>query len=410
MIPYILSLVIFLFAFFDQWAVFWKRLMTPVWLWFALGASIIMLVIGIGIGKHGIARGAFVDTRNKVSLSRLQILLWTILIFSAIGTIGLTRTFTPKYKQVDKVEYKYYSQMLTEDEEAGTTNAQICFPEQYLKEHPQDENMGDGQADAAAAEAPPAMVTVAEDCRDTWGINLPGELLAVLGISTLSVTGSLIIKNDKAGKKEDLTDLENKLKAQDDDLKIKTKALTDVVGEFSKAVGRKNELENKLKGLGDGEELSADEKQELTVLGDVKTGGSLKEYKTKIASAQAEVDSAQDAYNETKNTLDKKKQQNSIIVTNNNAGDSKWSDIFDGEETSNVNYIDIGKVQMFILTVVLILGYASSIHDMILIKFSVFSNPLGLTLPKITSGMTTLLAISHAGYLGLKYSEKTKTE
>jgi len=73
------------------------------------------------------------------------------------------------------------------------------------------------------------------------------------------------------------------------------------------------------------------------------------------------------------------------------------ADLFRGEETSNCNVLDLAKVQMFFFTLVLVLAYA-------VLLGSLFANTTGpiKALPDIDSSMTTLLGISHAGYLTSK--------
>ncbi|MGZ8782441.1 MAG: hypothetical protein ACXWZB_02975 [Gaiellaceae bacterium] len=79
------------------------------------------------------------------------------------------------------------------------------------------------------------------------------------------------------------------------------------------------------------------------------------------------------------------------------AADSHFSDLFRGEEVTDHDHLDLGKVQMFLFTVVVILGYGLALGDM-------FDRTTGafLTLPAVDEAVVTLLAISHAGYLTKK--------
>jgi hypothetical protein len=49
--------------------------------------SIVLMLIGSGIKGH--ALGILIDPRNKLSLSRLQVVLWTLLIVSAFSALAL---------------------------------------------------------------------------------------------------------------------------------------------------------------------------------------------------------------------------------------------------------------------------------------------------------------------------------
>jgi hypothetical protein len=72
--------------------------------------------------------------------------------------------------------------------------------------------------------------------------------------------------------------------------------------------------------------------------------------------------------------------------------------MFRGETDSSQNFSEIGKVQMFIFTLIVALAYAFALGD-----------DLGNTdltvierMPELTAGMLTLLGISQAGYIANK--------
>ena len=77
--------------------------------------------------------------------------------------------------------------------------------------------------------------------------------------------------------------------------------------------------------------------------------------------------------------------------------ESRFSDLFRGEEEADQDHLDLGKVQMFLFTVVLILGYGLAVGDMLDESTAPFT-----ALPALDEGVVTLLAISHAGYLTRK--------
>ena len=77
--------------------------------------------------------------------------------------------------------------------------------------------------------------------------------------------------------------------------------------------------------------------------------------------------------------------------------ESRLSDLFRGEEVGDRDHLDLGKVQMFLFTVVLILGYGLAVGDMLDESTAPF-----VALPAVDEGVVTLLAISHAGYLSRK--------
>lgn len=62
------------------------RSLTPLGTWWQLMAIIALAILVIGHGITGVWRGAFIDERNVISLSRFQMLAWTVLILSAFMT------------------------------------------------------------------------------------------------------------------------------------------------------------------------------------------------------------------------------------------------------------------------------------------------------------------------------------
>ncbi len=59
------------------------------WAWLATMASLSAFTLVAGHAIMGDWRGAFIDTRNKISLSRLQAFAWMALILSAVFTAGM---------------------------------------------------------------------------------------------------------------------------------------------------------------------------------------------------------------------------------------------------------------------------------------------------------------------------------
>ncbi|MBA3869138.1 MAG: hypothetical protein H0X30_08290 [Anaerolineae bacterium] len=82
------------------------------------------------------------------------------------------------------------------------------------------------------------------------------------------------------------------------------------------------------------------------------------------------------------------------LVVNQAPETARWADMFQGSEIGNVGQLDLGKVQMFFFTLILVLAYASALSTL----FQQSTAPV-LALPVIDGGMLALLGISHAGYL-----------
>jgi hypothetical protein len=68
--------------------------------------------------------------------------------------------------------------------------------------------------------------------------------------------------------------------------------------------------------------------------------------------------------------------------------------MFTGDETANGSHLELGKIQMFFFTFVLVMAYAVALG-------SLFLNSSGKidSFPVFDAGMIALLGISHAGYL-----------
>lgn len=94
------------------------------------------------------------------------------------------------------------------------------------------------------------------------------------------------------------------------------------------------------------------------------------------------------------------------LYVNKSIADAEFSDIFKGEEIANSPQIDMAKVQMFFFTLVAALSYV-----VILFHQIVTEEPDALvSFPELPEGLIAILAISHAGYLGNKIVDHTKTE
>lgn len=75
---------------------------------------------------------------------------------------------------------------------------------------------------------------------------------------------------------------------------------------------------------------------------------------------------------------------------------ARFADLFRGDETGNATSLDLGKVQMFLFTIVIVLSYAFVLAK----DFPVLGTTANL--PPLDDGMIALLGISHAGYLSHK--------
>jgi hypothetical protein len=99
-----------------------------------------------------------------------------------------------------------------------------------------------------------------------------------------------------------------------------------------------------------------------------------------------------------------------VLACHGSPSDSRWSDLFRGEEVRNAAYLDIGRVQMFFFTLVLVLAYAYLVGGMLMERQHAGGGTLA-ALPELSQGMLALLGISHSAYLAgkaLPGSDKTE--
>lgn len=79
---------------------------------------------------------------------------------------------------------------------------------------------------------------------------------------------------------------------------------------------------------------------------------------------------------------------------------AQWADIFRGDEVGNASSPDLGKIQQFLITGLLLSYYAILLGNMCWYGLDK-THPLS-SLPGFDESMVWLLGISHAGYLGYK--------
>jgi len=83
-----------------------------------------------------------------------------------------------------------------------------------------------------------------------------------------------------------------------------------------------------------------------------------------------------------------------VVVMNNDPKDASWGDLLGGEDVGNYQTLDLGKVQMFLFTLIIVLVYAFALAE----SFAQARGPIR-SLPEVSGGMNMLLGISHSAYL-----------
>lgn len=92
-----------------------------------------------------------------------------------------------------------------------------------------------------------------------------------------------------------------------------------------------------------------------------------------------------------------------MILVNAKREHAKWTDLFRGEEAGNGATLDLGKIQMFFFTVVIVIVYAAALWDL----FGETRKAIR-AFPDVHESIIVLLGISHTGYLANKALPHTK--
>lgn len=99
--------------------------------------------------------------------------------------------------------------------------------------------------------------------------------------------------------------------------------------------------------------------------------------------------------------LHQRKKQGGKMAKNAKPTEARWRDIVTGEEVGTKDSVDIAKLQMVLVTIILVLAYG------IALGYALYTGHAKITtLPKVNDAFTILLAISHGGYLARKAAPK----
>ncbi len=107
-------------------------------------------------------------------------------------------------------------------------------------------------------------------------------------------------------------------------------------------------------------------------------------------------------YQETAAAVDTNRQ--GILYGNSNIADARFTDMFEGDELANVQFVDVAKLQMFFFTVVVAIAYGMQLYAMIAYGDLSVGD---VQMPELQEGLLALMGVSHAGYLGSKGVDRT---
>lgn len=350
----------------------------PVYRWYLMMGLIVIFMVLIGVSINSRLDGILIDWRNKISLARFQIAIWTVLVLATFLTIGFYRTTV----QLDAITFENYrNQIGYVDELIKVEIGEICD----VKTNNQGE-----------------VISIA-NCRqgNALDIYFPEDLLILMGISMASFAGASIIKGRKKTSSVSLT-------ISPDDIMVKkaelsrAKLIRNVANEDLDQLAQ---AENEAKQKYDEAKESGDTQAEADTLSLLETATNKKEEAVIIFNAAK--NKVDDIHAELITLMEEQEDYEGLIHKNSSPSEARWSDLFVKEE-KNHQTVDFGKVQMFIFTIAIVFAYTVLIYQL-LTNFEILNNPLGVALPMLSSSMIFLLGISQAGYLIVKAAPQTRS-
>lgn len=327
--------------------------------------------------QPGRADGVLIDLRNKVSLSRLQLVLWTILVLSAWVTFALHRIIPVLQGQLGSTaDMTATVAGLLVDGEPG--EAEMTRAAAVLRQLT-------GQDPAAAAEAAPPYSAL--------DIAIPTEVLAALGISVASLAGAGAIKSNRATNENGRSTqiLENRADRA-------LEAAASAGAQVTALETTRDTLESLGGGLEGLDDPAAEERARLAE-------ARLAELEPRLqmaeaAAARAEARAQEQAIRMVEVQAEAVGEWHAYPSTS----DARWSDMVRGDTVANFGFADLTKIQMLLTTIIIILAYAA-------LLWSIMSMPAAdrllqvvpsMTLPTFSDGAALALALSHGGYLAGK--------
>ena len=325
----------------------------------------------------GRADGVLIDLRNKISLSRLQLVLWTVVVLSAWVTLALHRTLPIVAGRPPAQGPAVVSQvagLLAEGQTAtaGDTDRANAVLTQLMG--------ADGVANLADAVYSPLNVV------------LPQEVLLALGISVASLAGAGVIKSNRASN-------ENGPATQI--VESRADRAQEAAANAGTQATNLEAFRSQLEALGGPE-----------ALGDPDTAEQARQAEAQLAALEPRLRAAEAAAARLEVRAQEQALQLQVVQAeavgdlhaNASAADARWSDMLRGDTVANFNFADLGKIQMFLFTVVLVFAYAALVWSIMRMPAAegVLQVVPSLNLPGFSDSALLTLAISHGGYLATK--------
>jgi len=300
------------------------------------------LLVLAGREVNGRWMGILIDARNKYSLARLQITIWTVIVMTAFLTFALPR---------------------------------VRF-------------MAQGKLTQANA----------------LEITFPKELILAMGISAVSFAGASLIKRTKTSKTTtiDLKSTPDATRARRDQAKADLAlAENQVLNAAQEQKTKEEELAAATKALA--EAAAADKKAAQDRVDMAQT--LLKSAQQDRERATKDRDAKKAALETAEKDFTAATEAEGLLHRNASPSEASWVDLVRGEEIGNYKLVDMSKVQMLFFTVVVVATYAASIIAL-LYNVTYFMElktpPVAIAFPEFSDTLNALLGISHGTYLSVK--------
>ena len=325
--------------------------------------------------QPGRADGVLIDLRNKVSLSRLQLVMWTVIVLSAWVTLALHRVIPVLQGQI-------------------SASADVTAAVAGLLAN----GGAPGEAETARASAVVRQLTGLEPA-DTpvayspLDIAIPTEVLAALGISVAALAGAGAIKSNRAAN-------ENGRATQI--LENRADRAVNAAATAGAQVTQLESMRDTLESLGGGLEALDDPAAEARAQA---AEARLAELEPRLRAAEAAAVRAEARAQEQATRLaEVQAQAMGELHANNVTTEAQWSDMVRGDTVANFDFADLSKVQMLLTTIIIVLSYAALVWSIMSMPAAegVLQVVPSLTLPTFSDGAALALALSNGGYLAGK--------
>jgi hypothetical protein len=324
--------------------------------------------------QPGRADGVLIDMRNKVSLSRLQLVLWTIIVLSAWVTLALHRVIPVLQGQVTATAdvTKTIAGLLANGGAPG--DAETARATGILRQLTGQE---------------PAAISPIYSPLD---IDLPQEVLVALGVSIASLAGAGAIKSNRAANEDGRSTqiLENRA----------GRAL-EAAATAGAQVTALETTRDTLEAMSGPEALGDAAAEERARLAEAR----LAEMEPRLRAAEAAAQRAETrAQAQAVRLAEVQAEAMGELHANPGATEARWSDMVRGDTVANFDFADLSKVQMLLTTIIIVLSYAALVWSIMSMPAAgqVLQVVPSLTLPTFSDGAALALTLSNGGYLAGK--------